>query len=162
MIYETYIFEKSENKRIENERYILYVVIAVLFVLLLALFNIPGIGLATVATIAIGLIKIKTDDDKKKGLKRFGHLRAKIKISTDSIALRDNAIPIKNLKKLKIIAKDYYGKPKNIIGYSIGVDNTIRFELNGEIEELRFFIKSKKELELVLSLINEVEKNLNQ
>lgn len=145
MVYETYIFETSENKRVENERYILYIIFAILFVLLLALINVPGIGLSTVALIATGLIKIKIDDDKKKGLKRFGHLRAKIVISPNTITLRNKEISISDFKNLEIIANDYYGKPKNLIGYSIGTNNTIRFDLNGYTEELKFLIKSKKD-----------------
>lgn len=155
--YETYIFEKSNNKTVENERYVLYIILAILFVILLALLNFPGIGLFAVVAVAVGLFNVKIADDKKKGLKRFGHLRAKLVISSNSINLRNQEIPFQSLKNLEIIAKDYYGRPKNLIGYSIGADNIIRFDLNGRTEELHFLIRSRKELAQVVELVNEIK-----
>lgn len=153
MTFETYIFKPNPKKVSEDNLYILYIAGTILFVLALFFIGFPGLGLIVVVAIAFFLIRLKIQDDQKKGARRFGSLTEKFILSADSLTIGDVTYKIKELEKVEIIADDFVGGPGGIFSSSVGVDNYVDFSSNGRDFSYQFQIKNRNDLKTVKEIV---------
>lgn len=158
MTFETYIFKPNPKKVTEDNLYTLYIAGTILFVLILFFIGFPGIGLVVVGAIAFFLIRMKIQDDQKKGAKRFGSLTQRLILSNDSIKIGDTEYRLDDLQKLEIIADDFAGGPGGVFSSSVGTDNYIDFKFKGEEFSYQFQIRNRIDLKLVKDLAKELVK----
>jgi hypothetical protein len=149
MTFETYIFKPNQKKVDEDKLNILFIAGSILFVSILYLIEFPGIGLWVVGIIAFALIRIKIQEDKKKGPRRYGSLTRRIIFTDDSITIGDDQYQIDDLQKLEISADDFDGGPGGMFSSSVGTRNFIEFIYKGEKFSYQFQIKNQADLELV-------------
>jgi len=161
MEYDTFIFEKSDNKVsadiMDTFGIFAFIGLCIIFYLI----GIPGIGLGAIVLIGISLFKLKMDSDVKKGINRFGSLKATITISTEYLKIRDVKIPLEQLQDLVIYVDEYSGMSKSIIGNHHGGNNEITFRHQEKEVSINYLIKSKKDFEFVEALVEQIEDQTN-
>jgi hypothetical protein len=149
MTYETYIFRPNAKKKRDDLLYLMYIVLAGVVVFIFYLMHIPTIGMFGGVSLAFTLFKMKIEDDKKKGVRRLGHLIDKLVISDDSITFGNLMVPDKDLRNVLIYAGDYEGRGSDFFGLSYGTDNRIEFEFKGNKYSFQFQVRKKADLKLI-------------
>ncbi len=157
MEYSTHIFEKNKNKKHADYLDTAGIIGFTILFLVLLLIGIPGVGLAGIIGIVVTLFKLKIDSDSKKGITRFGALKATIIISTEHLIIRGVTIPFNQLKELIIYVDEYAGMPKEYFGTYHGGNNEIRFSHKGKKISIYYFIKNKTDFRYVEKLVDIIE-----
>jgi hypothetical protein len=142
---------KPNPKKVKEDRMSLVYMFAFIALLLVIFIFFPvlkaGILLGTVSG---GLIKIKLDEIKRKGVNRFGSLPFQFQLSADLIKVGETQFRVFELTHLEIEADDFSGGPGgDIFSSSLGTDNFISFTHRGEKHEYQFLIKTRSDVRLV-------------
>jgi hypothetical protein len=155
--YVTYIFEK--NKKLTFKRYLIVAVIIATIIAMVILFisGLPGIGLITIISVSIALIKMKNYDDKFMGITGYGARGAKFIIAESHFKLGDSILPFSELTDLTIYVDEYAGMPRELIGYHHGGNNEITFNHNGLNYSVNYIIKNQSDFKKVEKLVNRIE-----
>ncbi len=162
MTYETYIFRPNKKKKRDDLLYLMYVALAGVVVFIFYLLNIPGIGMFAGGGMIYTLFKMKLVDDKKKGVRRLGHLIDKLIISGNSITFGNQNVSDQDLKNVLIYSDDYEGKPYEFFGTSYGTDNKIEFEFKGDKYSFQFQVRKKADLKLISDIALVIEDKTSQ
>ncbi len=133
----------------------------ILLLILLFIFLFRGIlGMAFLGFIGAGMIKLKIDEIKNKGVNRFGSLPCVFVLTPETVTIGSNEFPTESLTNLKIDAEDFMGGPGgDMFGASLGTENYIEFTHNGENHSWQFLVKRKSDLELIQQIGREIIKS---
>jgi hypothetical protein len=157
IMFSSFIF-KPNPKKVKEDRMADVYMFGFIALLVLIVVLLPGLkSLAFLIFVSMGLIKLKLNDIKKKGINRFGSLPYSFQISTEHIKIGPNEFRLSDLSDLEIDADDFNGGPGgDIFSASIGTDNFISFTIRGEKHEYQFLVKNQSDLKLINHLAKQV------
>jgi hypothetical protein len=156
VIFTSFIY-RPNSKKAKEDRMSLFVLAAILLSLLLIyVFIFQGLlALAFLASVGGGLVKLKIEEIKSKGVNRFGSLPFTFRFSPESIVIGSDEFKAEEIVDLKIDAEDFTGGPGgDILSSSIGTNNFIEFSHKGEKHTYQFLIRKRDDLQVIDNIFN--------